>query len=216
MIQYYTVAEFHRDQQTGVDFFFTPHVDNSAKLNIRLGKSKFVPIPHLYFKCDNNVVKTDPTLVSQYCKKINVGQTYEKVAVPVASSRAGKENKPNPFVVPRFVRPLHRNDNLYGVTLVFILNYETRIVDVGISICNGDNFVKQIGIDLALDGSNFVSGLHMPDDIYACNSADSLVQWFFERSPSENQNNENATYNISWKTIKLMLDIYQSSKHFSE
>lgn len=44
-------------------------------------------------------------------------------------------------------------DNLYGITLVFTLNYETQMVFAQWSICNGDNFEKKIGVELAEQSS---------------------------------------------------------------
>lgn len=62
-----------------------------------------------------------------------------------------KEDKPDIVEFFRYIRP-HNNtgeiDNLRGVTLRFVLNYPEDKVDVFVSICNGDNFEKQLGRDL--------------------------------------------------------------------
>lgn len=62
-----------------------------------------------------------------------------------------------PLRVVRFVRPdaRTRNNNLYGITFVFHLDYKTRLVHVQWSVCNGDNFNKQIGVQEALKRRSF-------------------------------------------------------------
>lgn len=42
------------------------------------------------------------------------------------------------------------NDNMHGITLVFNMDYEDRSVVARWSICNGDNFNKEVGVDRAL------------------------------------------------------------------
>lgn len=39
--------------------------------------------------------------------------------------------------------------NMYGITLVFNLDFENKFVTVKWSVCNGDNFSKKIGIETA-------------------------------------------------------------------
>ena len=68
-----------------------------------------------------------------------------------------KTNPHTPLRVVRFVRPdaRTRNNNLYGITFVFHLDYKTRLVHVQWSVCNGDNFNKQIGVQEALKRRSF-------------------------------------------------------------
>lgn len=59
------------------------------------------------------------------------------------------------LVVYRYIRPdgdhwgwptdYEINENLYGITVRFDVDYLTRIVTAGWSICEGDNFSKEIG-----------------------------------------------------------------------
>lgn len=55
--------------------------------------------------------------------------------------------------VVRYARPKQNeifNDNLYGITFVYDIDYDTRTVDVCWSVCNGDNFEKKVGVEQAL------------------------------------------------------------------
>lgn len=62
--------------------------------------------------------------------------------------------------VVRYIRPIEmlgwrprnkyeENSNLYGVTVVFELDYENKTVLAKWAICNGDNFEKRLGVKLA-------------------------------------------------------------------
>lgn len=52
--------------------------------------------------------------------------------------------------------------NLYGVTVVFDIDYDTRKVKASWSVCNGDNFEKARGVLLALQhAQNFEFDLEM-------------------------------------------------------
>lgn len=60
--------------------------------------------------------------------------------------------------VVRYARPnphTEFNDNLYGITFVFTLNYVTRKVNVQWSVCNGDNFDKKVGYSQAKKRTTF-------------------------------------------------------------
>lgn len=41
------------------------------------------------------------------------------------------------------------HDNLYGITLLFEIDYKSGVVKAKHSVCNGDNFSKEIGIRYA-------------------------------------------------------------------
>ena len=69
--------------------------------------------------------------------------------------------------VIRYVRPTFENtwddfsgedyyrfSNLYGITAVFDIDYELGIVLARWSVCNGDNFSKEVGVNLAKNSSN--------------------------------------------------------------
>ena len=60
--------------------------------------------------------------------------------------------KPRFVDVVRYIRPRdHFGEilNLFGVALVFRLDYETKTVSAGYSVCMGDNFSRVIGKDIA-------------------------------------------------------------------
>ena len=138
------------------------------------------------------------------------------------SNQQKPTKKKNPVEVIRYIRPLdeycHGQSNMFGVTLVFTLDYNLRRIDVGISVCNGDNFDKKLGIDLAKEKGISVLNAYMPDDIYNCRSTDSLVDWFITRLPQETQPRD-VVFNISRRTIELIIDIYscsaQCKNHFN-
>jgi hypothetical protein len=59
----------------------------------------------------------------------------------------------NNLRIVRYARPKQKeihNDNLYGITFVYDIDYEDRIVWASWSICNGDNFEKKVGVEQAL------------------------------------------------------------------
>ena len=135
-------------------------------------------------------------------------QSYEE------SKQTKRNKKKNPVEVIRYIRPMDENcygqSNLFGVTLVFTLDYNRRRINVGISVCNGDNFDKKLGIDLAKEKGISVLNAYMPDDIYNCQSRDSLVDWFVTRLPQEPQPRE-VVFNINHRTIELITEIYACS-----
>lgn len=58
--------------------------------------------------------------------------------------------------VVRYERPFEfevgkygENSNLYGITILYEINYNTQLVKAKWSVCNGDNFSKKIGKSLA-------------------------------------------------------------------
>ena len=68
------------------------------------------------------------------------------------------ENQNNIRVI-RYVRPTPYNclmyhmvnrSNLYGITMVFDIDYDTRKVVARWSVCTNDNFEKKIGVERAL------------------------------------------------------------------
>ena len=56
----------------------------------------------------------------------------------------------------RYVRPKHNNeiDNLQGVTFAIVLDYQEKTIKYGYSVCDGDNFIKEIGTSLAQTNLN--------------------------------------------------------------
>lgn len=60
-------------------------------------------------------------------------------------------NKPNIVRVVRYVRPKSnmRYSNLFGITFVFTIDYDKGEVLSQWSVCNGDNFDKEKGVDVA-------------------------------------------------------------------
>lgn len=67
----------------------------------------------------------------------------------------------NKVEVVRYIRPTdyliidfkdwntYLQDNLYGVTLLFTIDYDTGVVETNWSVCNGDNFSRKIGKEIA-------------------------------------------------------------------
>jgi hypothetical protein len=206
----FNINTLYSDTDTNTNFFFSLTDEKTARFNIISG-SKIHTVPLVRFYVENNVVTTSDTDIARICKYHSNPPKIEIVKKTKTYGRIGKEDKKNPLQVIRFVRPKDKHDNMRGVTLVFLLDYKNRNITVGISVCNGDNFCKETGVSLATDGTNYISGLYMPDGIYNCTSKDGLVKWFMEDSPVENSGNPNACYNINWKTIQLMLDIYADS-----
>jgi|SRR5690606_3858411 len=60
-----------------------------------------------------------------------------------------------PIEVVRYIRPQKYevdygyHDNLYGITIVYLMDYSNNTVKASWSICNGDNFDKAIGKEIA-------------------------------------------------------------------
>lgn len=208
----FNINTLYSDTDTNTNFFFSLTDEKTARFNIISG-SKIHTVPLVRFYVENNVVTTSDTDIERICKYHSNPSKIEIVKKTKTYGRIGKEDKKNPLQVIRFIRPKDKNDNMRGVTLAFLLDYNNRNITVGISVCNGDNFCKDTGVSLATDGTNYVSGLYMPDEIYNCTSKIGLVEWFMEQSPTENEGNPNAKYNIRWKTIQLMLDIYADSSY---
>lgn len=183
----------------------------NAVIGIIDGEGVMSIVPGAFFQIhglDRQVIVSDEDLV-------NIIANYPKKTVEIVKKRSvrGKQSLPNPLEVVRFIRPLNwDNHNLYGVTLVFNLDYNRRKIDVGISICNGDNFEKSDGINRAKTGKMYIAGLDMPADIWNCASKDGLIAWFMERAVVENEHNPSVAFNINWKSIELMIDMYAASK----
>lgn len=59
---------------------------------------------------------------------------------------------PGTIVVYRYIRPYSWDtevDSQRGITLAFLLDYNTRTIEVGFSVCDGDNFKKETGREIA-------------------------------------------------------------------
>ena len=78
--------------------------------------------------------------------------------------------KPKQVVIVRHIRPVTIYsaplvDNMYGATLYVELDYETRNVKFGYSICVGDNFSRKFGVDAAkIRFENEPANLPMPEN----------------------------------------------------
>lgn len=81
------------------------------------------------------------------------------------------------LVVYRYIRPnsdywdwpdeYSLNENLYGITVRFDIDYLTRIVSASWSICEGDNFSKEIGRNRADLGYTVVTFNLEDVDLYS-------------------------------------------------
>ena len=62
--------------------------------------------------------------------------------------------------------------NLYGVTILYRLDYENDTVEAQYSVCNGDNFSKEVGISRAgLNPMTYVFPLDTVEDHAGLNNA---------------------------------------------
>lgn len=206
----YKVDSIYHHQETGVQFFFTRlesrNPFNKVKLNLIVA-GVVNPVVNLTFNHDNNNMIS---ITCQYFDEIIKNYFHGQRQVVVQHTPpVVKVEKKNPIDVVRYIRPVSLYDNLYGVTLVFTLDYTNRNIDVGISICWGDNFTKVEGIDRARSGKISITGMTMPDDIHNGTCDMGLVQWFVERSPTEQH--DNAVYNIRQSAISKIISIYTAS-----
>jgi|SRR5690606_15056773 len=74
------------------------------------------------------------------------------------------QNTENVVQVVRYIRPYGfeefpygMHSNLYGITLVYTIDYDSRTVCVSWSICNNDNFDKSVGKNIAKTSKNSFS-----------------------------------------------------------
>lgn len=166
---------------------------------------------------DAVVVNQKNGKVFSHCFPVTVKNMYDATIV-VDTEEVENEIGVSQEKTLRVVRHVRPTDifykELYGFTLVFDLNYTTRKIDVGISVCNGDRFNRKIGFELATSGRNYVKNLDMPDSIFYGESARGLVSWFIEDSTHENMDNDCAEYQVAFSTIETMIDMYFSSKNF--
>lgn len=69
----------------------------------------------------------------------------------------------NTVEVIRYLRPFlfeHYygiNNNLYGITIIYTINYEEKNVKASWSICNEDNFDKAVGKEIARNSKTYVN-----------------------------------------------------------
>jgi hypothetical protein len=91
---------------------------------------------------------------------IGCGCKNQQATAPIALPA---KEKPRFIEVVRYCRPLYMDirHDLYGniisnqgVTFYFVLDYQEKEVRFGYSVCNGDNFEKRMGRDLAKDMYN--------------------------------------------------------------
>ena len=115
----------------------------------------------------------------------------------------------NTVKVVRYIRPENfgwdfmENSNLYGITIIFELDHEARDVTASFSICNGDNFSREVGKYLA-ETSNAVVTFDMDDiDTYGgliFALTNRLNQLFLEDS--------GIFLDYTWDYFKEYLDLY--------
>lgn len=194
-------------------FYFTAENKNLASLTI-INNKVVTTLGNRYACTIDGVVCVSPDTIKSVVKAIT--KHVNNLQAIDQNPRAGKEDKKNPVEVVRFLRPYSFNENMFGVTFIFTLNYHTRRIDVKISVCNGDNFSRQEGIDRAKNGKISMNNLYMPDDIYNSNGKDGLVKWLIERVPNETCGDKNAKFNINQTTLKLIIDMYSNSRYNDE
>lgn len=153
----------------------------------------------------------------------DVGENYTELysalssELPVLQKKqptvAPKKDKPDNVQIVRYVRPVgFENSNMFGVTLVFDLDYKARRVHVGMSICNGDNFEKEVGVGLALMGYNGIYNIPMPDN-FDDEERPGIVPWFFERSPELIKKDSAVAMKVSQKFMNMAIDMYIQSDY---
>jgi len=152
---------------------------------------------------------SSPEKQSGKCKKNCAGKCKSKQSPTVELVNG----KPRFVEVVRYIRPeptVYEDSNMYGVTLVFKLDYRDRKVDVGISICNGDNFDKEIGVSLAKMGGITVKNLNMPANFDA---HEGITHWFINGVPVEASlgMHPDAEFYLSKQDIDLILMNYSLS-----
>lgn len=89
-------------------------------------------------------------------------KTYAVSSKPIAadivfpSKKAGNK-KPDLIEVVRYYRPLNDNGNIdssRGITAIFTIDYVNNVFKATWSMCNGDNFDKQLGKALANENAS--------------------------------------------------------------
>lgn len=197
-------------QYSGYNFLITSGSQkNDAKVSIIDSKTgDVVPVASCVLSSGQAIIHSD------HLDMLIAG--YEKNVAEVKKDKVGRTN---PVEVVRYIRPLDMNcggkSNMYGVTLIFSLDYEARSIDVLLSVCNGDNFDKSIGLRLARQGDIGVFNAPMPYDIYSCTSEDSLVQWFIERFPTEPKYRQTRVC-MNRATSRLINKFYEASQHIAQ
>lgn len=208
---FYALNKIHQDSATASCFFLSDNGNGLASLSIIVGITVH-KVEGMKFRTNGEVAIFNQDIIKEIFLEFFEADKHSPVAPTTEDPRAGKQMKKNPIQVVRFIRPYHKHSNLYGVTLVFTLDYEKKTIDVGISVCNGDNFDNAVGVNIAENGDNYILGLTMPDYIYNCTSRIGLVEWFFEHAEEENADNGCVQYNVSPNAVSLMCNMYDSSK----
>lgn len=67
----------------------------------------------------------------------------------ILNKNDSSEEDKNEIEVIRYLRPGHSHGNNYGVTAIFNINYDKETVEARFSVCNGDNFDKKKGVQIA-------------------------------------------------------------------
>ena len=121
---------------------------------------------------------------SQYLEYFTPSNVEDKAAPLTASS------KPTVIEFFRYIRPRNPEtgeiDPCRGLTLAVRLNYKHNMIEYGVSVCEGENFVKETGKDLAkLRLDNFLSAFYftipmLDDKVSADGVATMLATQIFE------------------------------------
>lgn len=100
------------------------------------------------------------SLYINHCREKDVSESNQSLVNKVEPVDVNNRIKPHFIRVYRYIRPSEYDlvrQNLYGITLRFDINYDSGITKASWSICNGDNFCKDVGRVYAADnedGSN--------------------------------------------------------------
>lgn len=84
----------------------------------------------------------------------NIGNEINVLAITNAGTipRQVETEKPDVVNFVRYIRPRDYDgviDNMYGVTILFTLDYKLNNIKFQYSICRGDNFNKKKGVEIA-------------------------------------------------------------------
>ncbi|HSH64835.1 MAG TPA: hypothetical protein VLB84_03340, partial [Bacteroidia bacterium] len=63
------------------------------------------------------------------------------------------------------------HDNLYGITMLFTIDYNSMVVKAKHSVCNGDNFSKEEGKSRRILLSNLLAGKVSEPDVALAEAA---------------------------------------------
>ena len=111
----------------------------------------------------------------------------------------------NKVSVVRYLREYSVNGDVVGnsgMTFYFVINYSTRKVDVGISRCSGETFVKSKGAEFArqnlTNGTRYMN-LDIPSGGF--HPYGNILSWFINTAPDQ----RNAVCHMTRSDIKAMM-----------